>query len=87
MIEFVQRASGIPRRLGILPGTFNPPTLAHIALARAALAQVDEVLFVLPREFPHKPYQGATFDSLHKLWGDELDKGLVKSPYAYTGAA
>jgi nicotinic acid mononucleotide adenylyltransferase len=23
---------------------------------------VDQVLFVLPREFPHKPYEGASFD-------------------------
>ena len=62
MIEFFRRAPGSPRRLGILPGTFNPPTLAHIALAQAAMAQVDEVLFVLPREFPHKIYEGASFD-------------------------
>jgi len=61
VIEFTRRADGIPRRLGILPGTFNPPTLAHLALAHAATAQVDEVLFVLPRLFPHKLYEGATF--------------------------
>jgi nicotinate-nucleotide adenylyltransferase len=48
-------------RLGILPGTFNPPTRAHVALARAALQHVDEVLFVLPRVFPHKAYAGASF--------------------------
>jgi nicotinate-nucleotide adenylyltransferase len=62
MIEFVRRAAAIPRRLGILPGTFNPPTRAHLALARAAEGEVDEVLFVLPREFPHKAYEGASFD-------------------------
>jgi nicotinate-nucleotide adenylyltransferase len=62
VIEFFRRAEVAPRRLGILPGTFNPPTRAHVALARAALEQVDEVLFVLPREFPHKAYQGATFE-------------------------
>src|SRR5437868_6057057 len=61
VIEFVRRATGTPRRLGILPGTFNPPTRAHIALARAAEPYVDEVLFVLPREFPHKQYEGASF--------------------------
>src|SRR4051794_31945900 len=61
MIEFFRRAAGASRRLGILPGTFNPPTRAHMALAGAALAQVDEVLFVLPREFPHKVYEGASF--------------------------
>ena len=61
MIEFFRRASAAPRRLGILPGTFNPPTRAHLALARAAQGHVDEVLFVLPREFPHKAYEGASF--------------------------
>ena len=60
-MDFFRRASGAPARLGVLAGTFNPVTVAHVALARAALAVVDEVLFVLPREFPHKPYAGASF--------------------------
>lgn len=50
------------QRLGILAGSFNPPTHAHMALAAAALAVVDEVLFVVPRAFPHKEYHGATLD-------------------------
>jgi nicotinate (nicotinamide) nucleotide adenylyltransferase len=49
-----------PRKLGLLPGSFNPPTRAHIAMAEAALATVDEVLLVLPDVFPHKPWEGAT---------------------------
>ncbi len=61
-LEFFRRAAGRPARLGILPAAFNPPTRAHLALARAALATVDEVLFVLPRGFPHKSYEDATFD-------------------------
>ena len=61
-LEFFRRVEGKPQSLGVLPAAFNPPTLAHLALARAALANVDEVLFVLPRQFPHKPYEGATFD-------------------------
>src|SRR5438270_8661990 len=60
-MEFFQRASLPVRRLGILPGTFNPITVAHLALARAALRHVDEVVFVLPRVFPHKTYSGASF--------------------------
>jgi len=60
-LEFFRRAEGLPQALGVLPAAFNPPTLAHLALARAALATTGEVLFVLPREFPHKPYEGATF--------------------------
>ena len=60
-LEFFRRAPGRPRRLVILPGTFNPPTVAHVGLARAALDVADEVLFVLPRVFPHKLYEGAGF--------------------------
>ncbi len=58
----MRRAAGAPSRLGILPGAFNPPTRAHLELARAALAEVDEVVFVLPRAFPHKQYEGAGFE-------------------------
>jgi nicotinate (nicotinamide) nucleotide adenylyltransferase len=61
-LEFFRRAAGQPGRLGILPAAFNPPTRAHLALAQSALATVDEVLFVLPRGFPHKSYEDATFD-------------------------
>ena len=60
-MEFFRRAPGRPARLGVFPGTFNPVTVAHMALAGAALSSVDEVVFALPREFPHKPYSGATF--------------------------
>lgn len=58
----MRRAAGAPSRLGILPGAFNPPTRAHLELARAALREVDEVIFVLPRAFPHKRYEGASFE-------------------------
>lgn len=61
-IEFFRRATGAPKRLGVLPAAFNPPTRAHLALAQSALATVDEVLFVLPRGFPHKTYEEATFE-------------------------
>jgi nicotinate-nucleotide adenylyltransferase len=61
-MEFYQRSRSGAERLGIFPGTFNPVTVAHLALARAALSHVDEVVFVLPRVFPHKTYSGASFD-------------------------
>jgi nicotinate (nicotinamide) nucleotide adenylyltransferase len=61
-MEFFRRAIGRPSRLGIFPGSFNPPTIAHVTLAQAALRHVDEVVFVLPRVFPHKNYEGASFD-------------------------
>lgn len=59
-MEFIRRAAAAPSRLGILPGTFNPVTVAHLALAEAGRRHCGEVLFVLPRVFPHKPYSGAT---------------------------
>src|SRR5271166_5565513 len=59
-MEFLSRCREQPARLGILPGSFNPPTRAHLALAEAALAELDEVVLVLPRAFPHKDYDGAS---------------------------
>jgi nicotinate-nucleotide adenylyltransferase len=60
-LEFVKSPQPSVTRLGVLPGTFNPPTRAHLALAHAALAHCDEVLFVLPRALPHKDYGGVGF--------------------------
>jgi nicotinate (nicotinamide) nucleotide adenylyltransferase len=58
-MEFVR---GGPRgtRPGILAGAFNPPTIAHLALIDAAQPYINQVICVLPREFPHKSYHGAT---------------------------
>jgi nicotinate (nicotinamide) nucleotide adenylyltransferase len=61
-MEFYRRAPISPRNLAILPGTFNPVTVAHLALATAGLKLVDEVLFVLPRVLPHKTWDGAPFE-------------------------
>jgi nicotinate-nucleotide adenylyltransferase len=55
--------SPAPAKLAILPGAFNPPTRAHLAMAHAALVTVDEVLFALPRSFPHKQYTGSEFET------------------------
>ena len=67
-MEFFRESGGRPAKLGILSGTFHPPTRAHLGLARAGLELVDEVLFVLPRRFPHKRYEGAGFsDRLRML--------------------
>jgi nicotinate-nucleotide adenylyltransferase len=45
-----------PERLGILGGTFNPPHLGHLALARAAMDELglERVLLIPAREAPHK---------------------------------
>lgn len=57
-MQFVQKAEGAPRAVAVLSGAFHPPTLAHLALAEAALnaGAADEVLLVLPVRFPHKLY-------------------------------
>jgi len=73
-MEFFRRAAVKPRRLAVLPGTFNPPTRAHLALARAALAYADEVLFVLPRAFPHKSYTGASFEDRVRMLAAAADE-------------
>ncbi len=62
-MQFLRRAAGFPTRIAILPGAFNPPTVAHLALAAAALRHADEALFVLPHVFPHKAYEGASQES------------------------
>jgi nicotinate (nicotinamide) nucleotide adenylyltransferase len=61
-MQFYRRPESAPATLGILPGTFNPITVAHLALAEAGLTMVDQVLLVLPRVLPHKSWSGATFE-------------------------
>lgn len=59
-MRLLKRAPGTPSRLAVFSGAFNPPTVAHLVLAEAALREAGEVLFVLPRVFPHaKSYEGA----------------------------
>jgi len=45
------------RSLGILGGTFNPPHLGHLAIARSALAELalKRVVLMPARSPPHKP--------------------------------
>lgn len=50
------------RRLGIFGGTFDPPHNGHLALARAAQAQLrlDQVLWLVTADPPHKQDQRLT---------------------------
>ena len=43
-------------RIGLLPAVFNPPTVAHMALAEEAQRcfGLDQVVYVLPEALPHK---------------------------------
>ncbi len=61
-LEFLYRAASNPSRVAIFPGAWNPPTVAHVEIARAARSLVDEVVWVLPRAFPHKGFEGASFE-------------------------
>jgi nicotinate-nucleotide adenylyltransferase len=51
-----ERPQSAPRSLGILGGTFNPPHLGHLAVARHALAELalDQVLLVPAHTAPNK---------------------------------
>jgi nicotinate-nucleotide adenylyltransferase len=66
-LKFVKSSIGKISRLGVLPGSFNPPTRAHMALANAALEHCDEILFVLPQALPHKNYGGVGFEDRLRL--------------------
>ncbi|MGB8259324.1 MAG: hypothetical protein WCE75_03190, partial [Terracidiphilus sp.] len=61
-MDLVHRGARDASRVAMLPAAWNPPTLAHLALAEAALHFADEVLLVLPRVFPHKGFEHAGFD-------------------------
>ena len=64
MLDFWKSSERRGGRVGILPAAFNPVTLAHLEMARQGVRQygLDEVLFLLPRIFPHKTYTGAGFE-------------------------
>lgn len=48
--------------MGILAGSFNPPTIAHRELAVVASSAVDLIVCVVPEVFPHKSYSGASLE-------------------------
>jgi len=66
-VRFYQTPTGKPRTLGILAGSFNPPTRAHAELAYAAEFRVDSVLCVVPSVLPHKQFFGATIEQRLEL--------------------
>ena len=77
-MRFYRRSAARPRRLGILPGSFNPPTVAHVALATAAVDHVDEVVCVVPGVLPHKEYFGASLEQRMEL----LESAALQIPHS-----
>lgn len=61
-LEIIHRGAGNPSRVALFPGAWNPPTIAHLEIARAALTWADEVVWVLPRAFPHKAFEDARLE-------------------------
>jgi cytidyltransferase-like protein len=81
-MEFRVRASGgPPASAGILPGSYNPVTRAHLALAEAALSLVDEAALVMPRELPHKRYEGVSLEDRLRL----LERAAAGRPRVSVG--
>jgi nicotinate-nucleotide adenylyltransferase len=50
------RAAQPPARVTLFPGAWDPPTAAHLEIARAARRETGQVVWVLPRAFPHKEW-------------------------------
>lgn len=64
-------------RLGVLSGTFNPPTRAHLELAQQAARQLGlgEVLFVIPEVPPHKERLQASLEDRAEMLVRAIAKG------------
>jgi nicotinate-nucleotide adenylyltransferase len=77
-LQFVRHTPGRPRTVGILAGSFNPPTIAHLELAQAASRRLDALICVVPRAFPPKDYSGATLDQRIEM----LESAGLEIPYA-----
>jgi nicotinate-nucleotide adenylyltransferase len=58
----VESMDDLPRRVGILGGTFDPPHVGHLWLATLAADAIglDRVLFMPAAQPPHKPQGGMT---------------------------
>ncbi len=76
--QTTHRPRGGPQKIGILAGSFNPPTIAHLELAEAASRRLDLIICVVPRVFPHKDYSGATLEQRIEM----LDAAGLAIPHA-----
>jgi len=68
MLRFHKQAEGCGQELGkaarivVLPAAFNPPTIAHQAIAARAAEEADRVLLLMPEQMPHKRFDGASYE-------------------------
>jgi len=86
VILLIQKApKGIKRegRLGIFPASFNPPTLAHLALIKEAMKQgkLDEILILLDIQAMDKAPVGAAVEDRLTL----LKKAFGRDPKVSIG--
>jgi len=75
-MEFLHRKNAESERVVLFPGTWNPPTIAHVDIARAVLRQADEVIWVMPRVLPHKSFEGPGFEARCRM----LESLVQRSP-------
>lgn len=61
-MEFLWRGGAGGEAVAVLPGAWNPPTLAHVAMAEAALRHAPEVVLAVARAMPHKGYEGPSLE-------------------------
>ncbi|HLA64868.1 MAG TPA: adenylyltransferase/cytidyltransferase family protein, partial [Rhodothermales bacterium] len=64
-----RRAAGRAERLGLFGGSFNPPHVAHLAVAEAAAeaAGLDRVVWMPAATPPHKRTSADLADAGHRL--------------------
>jgi nicotinate (nicotinamide) nucleotide adenylyltransferase len=82
-LEFYRQSPVKPQKVGILAGSFNPPTVAHVELAQAASQCVDVIVCVVPRVLPHKEYSGATLQQRIEM----LDGAGLAIPHSIASSA
>jgi nicotinate-nucleotide adenylyltransferase len=77
-LKFYRQTAVIGQKIGILAGSFNPVTVAHVELAHAASSCVDLLLCIVPGVLPHKEYYGATLEQRVEM----LDGAGLAVPHA-----
>ena len=69
-------------RIGLLPAAFDPPTVAHVALADAAQGRfaLDQIVYAVPEAMPHKqvhrPTVGERLGWLARIAGGRTDRAV-----------